>query len=282
MLKRSWKKVLKSRKMVWVLLLCLVAGAVAGTVYKNSGSKQDIEQVAEAETETHSGENHTGTDQVPADNSDQVYVMEQKEGENTDTKAQNSAGDEDEDKSQEADSEKDDDTGKDVAASNDNSGDEEEDSREAAPAASIIQAQDLDFLTSGTLNWPVQGEVLLEFNMDETVYFPTLNLYKCSQAMVIQSEQGTPVCAPAEGIVVSMGMDEQIGNYLVMDIGDGYQVKMGQLKEIKVNEGDLVAEGDLLAYVAAPSECYSVEGDNLYLALTADGEPVDPLDYLQY
>lgn len=258
MLKRSWKKMLKSRKMVWVLLLCLVAGAVAGTVYKNSGSKQDIEQVAEAETETHSGEK------------------------NTDTKDQNSAGDKDEEKSQSADSEKAEDTEKDAVASNDNSGDEDGDSREAAPAASIIQAQDLDFLTSSTLNWPVQGEVLLEFNMDETVYFPTLNLYKCSQAMVIQSEQGTPVCAPAEGIVVSMGMDEQIGNYLVMDIGDGYQVKMGQLKEIKVNEGDLVAEGDLLAYVAAPSECYSVEGDNLYLALTADGEPVDPLDYLQY
>ena len=98
--------------------------------------------------------------------------------------------------------------------------------------------------------------------------------------MVIQAEQGTPVCAPAEGIVLSIGTDEQIGHYLVLDIGDGYQVKLGQLKDIEVSEGDQVKEGDLLAYVAAPTKCYSVEGDNLYLELTEDGTPVDPLDYL--
>lgn len=261
MLKRSWKRMLKSRKMLWVLLLCLVAGAVAGTVYKNSEQKQDVKQVAEAET--HSGEK--GTDAVPADHSDQVYVMEEKESEKAEEKG--SAEEKEVKDGQNTDTKK---------ASEDTK------KKEAAPASSIIQAQDLDFLTNSALSWPVQGEVLLEFNMDETVYFPTLNLYKCSQAMVIQAEEGTPVCAPAEGIIVSLGRDEQIGNYLVMDIGDGYQVKLGQLKEIKVNEGDLVEEGDLIAYVAAPSECYSVEGDNLYLALMEDGEPVDPLDYLRY
>ena len=255
MLKRNWKRMLKSRKMVWVLLLCLTAGAVTGTVYKNRSEKQDVKQVAEAEIpleEPGTEEQDADENQVPAGNSDQVYVKEQ---------GGKSAKNENTENADEADEGK---------------------SQEAAPAASVLQAQNLDFLTSSALSWPVQGEVLLEFNMDETIYFPTLNLYKCNQAMVIQAEEGTPVCAPAEGLIVSIGREEQIGNYLVMDIGDGYQVKLGQLKEINVKEGDLVAEGDLLAYVAAPSECYSVEGDNLYLSLTADGEPVDPLDYLQY
>lgn len=277
MLKRNWKRILKSRKMIWVLLLCLVAGAVAGTVYKNSRPEEDIEQVADAET----GSGEEKTDAEPADYSDQLYVLGEKEEANTDT--QDSEDEENKDSVQGEDSEvaEEEAVNKEVA-DKDGSDEDEDDSQDIAPAANILQIQNLDFLTSSTLSWPVQGEVLLEFNVDETVYFPTLNLYKCSQAMVIQSEEGTPVCAPAEGVVVSIGMDEQIGNYLVMDIGDGYQVKMGQLKEIHVGEGDLVQEGDLLAYVASPSECYSVEGDNLYLALTADGEPVDPLDYLRY
>lgn len=275
MLKSNWKRMLKSRKTVWVLLLCLVAGAVAGTVYKNS-SQKDIEQVASGETV--SGEENADKNQIPDDSSDQMYVMGQEE---TDTKSQNSA--EDNNTSQKEDAEVGEEAADQQVADNDAAGEEDgDDSQEAAPAASILQARNLEFLTSSTLSWPVQGEVLLEFSMDKTVYFPTLNLYKCSQAMVIQAEEGTPVCAPAEGVVLSIGLDEQIGNYLVMDIGDGYQIKMGQLKDINVSEGDLVQEGDLLAYVASPTECYSVEGDNLYLALTADGEPVDPLDYLKY
>lgn len=275
MLKSNWKRMLKSRKTVWVLLLCLVAGAVAGTVYKNS-SQKDIEQVASGETV--SGEENADKNQILDDSSDQMYVMGQEE---TDTKSQNSA--EDNNTSQKEDAEVGEEAADQQVADNDAAGEEDgDDSQEAAPAASILQARNLEFLTSSTLSWPVQGEVLLEFSMDKTVYFPTLNLYKCSQAMVIQAEEGTPVCAPAEGVVLSIGLDEQIGNYLVMDIGDGYQIKMGQLKDINVSEGDLVQEGDLLAYVASPTECYSVEGDNLYLALTADGEPVDPLDYLKY
>lgn len=274
MLKRNWKRMLKSRKMVWVLLLCLAAGAVAGTVYKNS-SEKDIEQVASGETV--SGEENADLIRDPDDNSDQMYVMGQKETDAAEGEETDAVRTEESEKREES-------ANQEVA--NGDTGEEEKeeagDSQEIAPAASILQAQNLEFLTSSTLSWPVQGEVLLEFNMDETVYFPTLNLYKCNQAMVIQAEEGTPVCAPAEGVVLSIGLDEQIGNYLVMDIGDGYQIKMGQLKDINVSEGDLVQEGDLLAYVASPTECYSVEGDNLYLALTADGEPVDPLDYLKY
>lgn len=255
MLKRNWKKVMRSRRTAWILLVCLMAGAVSGTVYKNSRQEKDIE-----------GE----TQQAAADDQDHLQAL----GE----------ADADAEKNNNGDSDTGNDNSKKQAEENDSAGEQEKSGQiqaDAAPASAIINADNLDFLTKNELSWPVQGEVLLEFNMDHTIYFPTLNQYKCSQAMVIQSEQGTPVCAPAEGIVLSIGSDEQIGNYLVLDVGDSYQVKLGQLKDIEVSEGDQVQEGDLLAYIAAPTKCYSVEGDNLYLELTENGTPVDPLDYLK-
>ena len=44
----------------------------------------------------------------------------------------------------------------------------------------------------------------------------------------------------------------------------------------------MVAEGDLLCYVANPTKYYSVEGPNLYLRLTNGEAAVDPLDYLDF
>ncbi len=269
MLKRNWKKVMKSRKTLWVLLFCLMAGAVSGTVYKNSRQAEDIENTA---------------DSAAADDQNRLQalgeVQDEKEseeiaGNSSDSNNQEKPGQIQADAGAKADTQKE-------ADGENNSDKKEEETKDAAPVSSIIKTDNLDFLTESRLSWPVEGEVLLEFNMDETIYFPTLNLYKCSQAMAIQAEAGTPVCAPAEGVIVSVGMDEQIGNYLVMDIGDGYQVKMGQLKDIKVSEGAQVKEGDLIAYVASPTKCYSVEGDNLYLEVTENGTPVDPLDYLKY
>lgn len=259
MLKRNWKKVMRSRRTAWILLVCLMAGAVSGTVYKNSRQGKDIE-----------GE----TQQAAADEQDHLQAL----GEAGADAGENTGGGEEEKSGQiQADAK----AGSDEGGADGKDGSSKTEGKDnTAPVSAVINADNLHFLTKNELEWPVQGEVLLEFNMDNTIYFPTLNQYKCSQAMVIQAEQGTPVCAPAEGIVLSIGTDEQIGNYLVLDIGDGYQVKLGQLKDIEVSEGDQVKEGDLLAYVAAPTKCYSVEGDNLYLELTEDGTPVDPLDYL--
>ena len=267
MLKRNWKKVLKSRKTVWMLFFCLMAGAVCGTVYKNSRLEKDIENTAVSDSAADDEQLQARKD------ADTGYVQEDPADMESET---NGGASEKSDQIQANAGEK-----ADAGEQKDDNG-SSSDTEEAAPAASIIKTDNLDFLTDSRLEWPVEGEVLMEFNMDETVYFPTLNLYKCSQGMVIQAEEGTPVCAPAEGVVVSIGMDEQIGNYLVLDIGDGYQVKMGQLKDIEVSEGAQVKEGDLLAYIASPTKCYSVEGDNLYLELTENGTPVDPLDYLNY
>ncbi len=332
-MKRNWKKCLKSRSMVWTLLFCLAAGAVAGTLYQSTQSKEIQKQAASGKKQGNAADNVAGNQQKTADsasddNAEAIFAkVDTKElekqtakeagkadsnaadlktaedhqtenAQNTEKDKQNAQNTEKDNQiaqNAEQDEKNGQNTEKDGKAKQ-NTGEDEKSSQktakkdettadtleEAAPVSAVIQAKNLDFLSNSTLRWPVEGEVLLEFNMDETIYFPTLNLYQCNQAMVIQAEEGTPVCAPAEGVVVSIGSDEQIGNYMVLDLGDGYQVQMGQLKDIQVKEDELVNEGELLAYVAEPTTSYSLEGDNLYLSLTANGEPADPLDYLKY
>jgi septal ring factor EnvC (AmiA/AmiB activator) len=275
MLKNNWKKVMKSRGTLWVLLFCLVAGAGAGTVYKNSKMGEDIKNAADFDEDAYgiqSGQTVLGENpgEEQEENADVLADAENSAAENAavtgNMEAENEAGENSN------------------AAENAGTAElaEDEKTEAAAAASGLVKAKNLDFLTKNTLAWPVEGEVLMEYNMDETIYFPTLNLYQCSRGVVIQAEEGTPVSAPADAVVTSIGMNEQIGNYMLLDVGDGYQVTLGQLKEISVSEGSQVEEGDLLAYVAAPTKYYSVEGDNLYLEVTADNEPVDPLDYLSY
>ena len=65
-----------------------------------------------------------------------------------------------------------------------------------------------------------------------------------------------------------------------MDLGNGYEITYGQLKEILVSEGSYVSMGDMIASVAAPTKYYSIEGTNVYFKLTKDGNPVNPMTRL--
>ena len=66
-----------------------------------------------------------------------------------------------------------------------------------------------------------------------------------------------------------------------MNLGDGYELIYGQLKEIAVSEGDVVEMGQLLGYVSQPTKYYCEEGCNLYFALEKDGKAADPFLYLE-
>ena len=155
---------------------------------------------------------------------------------------------------------------------------------EAAPAGAgndAASAMVLNFTDTDTLGWPVRGSVLIDYSMDTTTYFATLEQYKCSPGIVVQSEVSTPVYAPAAARVLEVGSNEELGNYVTLDLGNEYTAICGQLKEIPVAANDYVEAGSLLGYVAEPTKYYSVEGSNVYLELTHEGTPVDPLDYLE-
>ena len=147
-------------------------------------------------------------------------------------------------------------------------------------ALSTAMQPALNFTDEDTLVWPISGNILVNFSMDQTIYFPTLDQYKYNPAIVIEAHEGDLITAAAAGKVTGVYEDREIGKAVTMELGNGYEVTYGQLDNILVSEGSYVAKGDVIAQVASPTKYYSVEGTNVYFKLIKDGIPVNPMSKL--
>ena len=140
-------------------------------------------------------------------------------------------------------------------------------SSEAEPepvnGAEVVIEQALNFSAEKGLMMPTEGYVLMHYNMDNTVYFATLDQYKYNPAIIISAPEGEPVYACADAQIVSVFSNEEIGQSVIMDLGNGYQVTYGQLQNLSCEVGDYVTTGEKIAEVSAPTKYYSVEGSNL-------------------
>lgn len=149
--------------------------------------------------------------------------------------------------------------------------------QEAVPQVTVQQPA---FAEEEGLLPPVAGTVLMHYNMDNTVYFETLDQYKYNPAVIFQAAEGSDVLACTDAKVTEIYQNEEIGQAVVLDLGNGYHVTYGQLKDLKVAVGDYVQPNQVIASVAAPTKYYSVEGSNLYFAMDRNGEAVNPEDML--
>lgn len=151
---------------------------------------------------------------------------------------------------------------------------------ESASVSTTATWRALEFKEESGLVWPTVGEILINYSMDQTIYFPTLAQYKYNPAIIIEAAEGKTIVAAADAQIVDIFQDDEIGNALKMDLGNGYELIYGQLSDIQVSKGAYVAAGDVIGTVGAPTKYYSVEGSNLYLKLSKDGEPRNPLTLL--
>lgn len=170
------------------------------------------------------------------------------------------------------------------AESEENQEEEPETSEEGtgseALGASTSGAASLNFTEDSELLWPVNGQILLNYSMDKTVYFSTLDQYKYNPALIISGAEGDQVISGAAGMVKSIDVTSQTGTTVNLDLGNGYELFVGQLKEVPVNTGDYVTANTVIGYVSQPTKYYSVEGCNVYYELRKDGQPIDPLQYV--
>ena len=139
----------------------------------------------------------------------------------------------------------------------------------------------VSFASTQELQWPVAGKVLMDYSMDSTVYFATLDQYKYNPALIIAGAVNDRVVAASDGQVIGVDTTAETGQTVTIGLGDSYQAIYGQLKELEVSAGDYVSQGDTIGYLAEPTKYYSVEGANLYFAMTKEGQPVNPMDYIR-
>lgn len=89
---------------------------------------------------------------------------------------------------------------------------------------------------------------------------------------------GTDVRATADGKVVSAGAAGGYGVMIELDHGSGLSTRYAHLSSTAVSPGDHVTKGQVIGQVGATGRA---TGPHLHYETRIDGEPVDPLRFLQ-
>ncbi len=124
---------------------------------------------------------------------------------------------------------------------------------------------------------PLAGEVLETFSDDVLVFSSTLGDWRTHVGADFKGEIGDPVSAVADGTVLSFGYDEFYGNVLTISHADGYEsVYCGLNDIIFFEEGDYVAQGEVIGTLSGDVPLEGAEECHLHLEITKDGNYLDP------
>ncbi len=127
------------------------------------------------------------------------------------------------------------------------------------------------------LNWPVAGEIVMDFSTDRLIYDSTLDQYRTNDCVAIAAESGEKITAAASGVVAEVGESREDGWYVVVDHENGWQTTYGQMQEnLAVNVGDKVSDGSVIGYVGEPTLYGAMLGEHVEFKVTLNDYAVDP------
>ena len=95
--------------------------------------------------------------------------------------------------------------------------------------------------------------------------------------MDIVARRGTPVVAPAEGIITYSGVDPTLGDMVVIDHGYGVITRYGHNDSVLVREGQRVSRGDPIATVGSSGKS---TGPHLHYEIRINDLAVNPRNYM--
>ena len=90
--------------------------------------------------------------------------------------------------------------------------------------------------------------------------------------------EGTPIYAAYSGTVTRAGWESGFGYLVVIDHGDGVETYYAHNSRVVVSEGERVEAGQHISDAGNTGHSF---GSHLHFEVHVDGEPVEPLDYLE-
>ena len=122
--------------------------------------------------------------------------------------------------------------------------------------------------------WPVRGWVTSPFGMRMS---PFSGIEKFHEGIDIAAQTGTPVTAPADGLVIKAGFGTGYGNLVEISHGYGIKTAYAHNSRLNVKAGQRVRRGDIIAYVG---DSGSSTGPHLHYEVRLNGLPVNPTKYM--
>jgi murein DD-endopeptidase MepM/ murein hydrolase activator NlpD len=122
--------------------------------------------------------------------------------------------------------------------------------------------------------WPVRGWVTSPFGNRIS---PFSGIRKFHEGIDIAAQTGTPVMAPADGVVVKAGFSTGYGNMVEISHGYGLKTVYGHNSRLNVKAGQRVKRGDIISYIG---DSGSSTGPHLHYEVRVNSMPVNPVRYM--
>jgi len=122
--------------------------------------------------------------------------------------------------------------------------------------------------------WPVRGWVTSPFGNRIS---PFSGILKFHEGIDIAAQTGTPIIAPADGVVIKAGFSTGYGNMVEISHGYGIKTEFGHNSRLNVKAGQRVKRGEIISYVG---DTGSSTGPHLHYEVRVNGLPVNPVRYM--
>jgi murein DD-endopeptidase MepM/ murein hydrolase activator NlpD len=107
---------------------------------------------------------------------------------------------------------------------------------------------------------------------------PVLGGERMHKGLDLAVAAGTPVLAPADGVVERASWFSSYGNFIEIAHGGNMETRYGHLSGYNVVAGQHVHKGDVIGYVGSTGRS---TGPHLHYEVRIGGEAVDPTPYMQ-
>lgn len=124
-------------------------------------------------------------------------------------------------------------------------------------------------------DWPLEGILTSGFGYREA---PFSRQWKFHRGIDISAPRGTEILAPAAGLVIVAEYHSGYGRTAEIDHGFGIVTRYAHASQLFVEVGDEVERGEVIATVGMTGR---TTGPHLHYELLVDGNPIDPLEYLE-
>ncbi len=131
-----------------------------------------------------------------------------------------------------------------------------------------------DLLAATPTIWPAEGWISSGFGQRIS---PFTGQREMHPGLDISGRLGTPVKAPARGVVVFNGVDGGYGNTLMIKHGNGLATRYAHLQQVAVKEGDSVKRGDTIGFMGTSGRS---TGPHLHYEVRLNGVCVNPERYI--
>lgn len=130
--------------------------------------------------------------------------------------------------------------------------------------------------------YPVEGEILREYAMDELIFSETLDEWTVHQGLDIKADRTTVVKTAEAGTVVAIKNDPRYGLTVIIEHEDGFKTVYSNLLTTEfIAEDENVEKGQSIGTVGNSAVFEIADEPHLHFEMIKNGEYVDPKLYLK-